>query len=46
MMRRYFDEVIVLPESDENEIEYSTLPDTLAFLLFCDIICRHLKVNA
>ena len=46
MMRRYFDEIIVLPESDENEIEYSALPDTLAFLLFCDIICRHLKVNA
>lgn len=46
MMRKYFDEVIVLPESDGNEVEYSVLDDTLAFLLFCDMISHRLKVNA
>lgn len=46
MMRKYFDEVIVLPESDGNEVEYSVLDDTLAFLLFCDMIGHRLKVNA
>lgn len=42
-LRKYSDEVIVLPGSGFSAHNTNVLPDTLAFLLFCDILARHLN---
>ena len=40
-LRKYFDQVIVLPETNLAQTTHTVLPDTLAFLLFCDSLnCR------
>lgn len=44
-LRKYFDEIIVLPETDVHDIGYAVLPDTLAFLLFCEMLSRKLIVE-
>lgn len=37
-LRKYFDEVIVLPLSDFNQHNYNVLPETLGFLMFDDML--------
>lgn len=39
---KYFDEVVVLPETHLSQTNRTVLPDTLAFFLFCDILIKNI----
>ena len=41
-LSKYFDEIVVLPETHLNQTNRTVLPDTLAFFLFCDILLKNI----
>lgn len=45
-LSKYFNDVIILPESHVNQTKSTVLPDTLAFFLLCNEIIQKFDINS
>lgn len=43
-LSKYFDEVVILPESHLNQTKNTVLPDTFAFFLFCNALVQKFDI--